>query len=101
MRRTRPIQGFHAYLARSVQNRSLSRECCASIRRDDDSTDATCGRDISTRRILSGDIAVPDSAPQCFIKRSYPRNSRSRAVASVFEKMSLFVLLRQMIIFVS
>lgn len=28
MRRTRPVQGFHAYLAKSVQNRSLFCECC-------------------------------------------------------------------------
>ena len=34
----------------------------ASIRRDDDSTEAIYGRDITTRRILQGEIAVPDSA---------------------------------------
>jgi lipid-binding SYLF domain-containing protein len=34
----------------------------AAIRRDDDSTEAIYGHDISTRRILSGDIAVPQSA---------------------------------------
>ena len=34
----------------------------ASIRRDDDSTEAIYGRDIPTRRILQGDEAVPASA---------------------------------------
>jgi lipid-binding SYLF domain-containing protein len=34
----------------------------AAIRRDDDSTEAIYGRDITTRRILQGEIAVPDSA---------------------------------------
>ena len=34
----------------------------ASIRRDDDSTDAIYGHDVSTRSILGGDIAVPPSA---------------------------------------
>jgi lipid-binding SYLF domain-containing protein len=34
----------------------------AAIRRDDDSTEAIYGRDISTRRILQGEIAVPASA---------------------------------------
>jgi SH3 domain-containing YSC84-like protein 1 len=31
----------------------------ASIRRDEDSTEAIYGRDISTRRILQGGVAVP------------------------------------------
>lgn len=34
----------------------------AAIRRDDDSTEAVYGHDISTRRILLGEIAVPDAA---------------------------------------
>ena len=36
----------------------------AAIRRDDDSTEAIYGRDISTRRILRGEVAVPGSAHQ-------------------------------------
>jgi lipid-binding SYLF domain-containing protein len=34
----------------------------AAIRRDDDSTEAVYGHDVSTRRILHGDEAVPASA---------------------------------------
>jgi lipid-binding SYLF domain-containing protein len=34
----------------------------AAIRRDDDSTEAIYGHDISTRRILQGEVAVPASA---------------------------------------
>lgn len=34
----------------------------AAIRRDDDSTEAIYGRDISTRRILGGQVPVPDAA---------------------------------------
>ncbi len=34
----------------------------ASIRRDDDSTEAVYGHDISTRRILQGEVAVPEAA---------------------------------------
>ena len=34
----------------------------AAIRRDDDSTEAVYGRDVSTRRILQGREAVPASA---------------------------------------
>ena len=34
----------------------------AAIRRDDDSTEAIYGHDISTKRILEGEIAVPGSA---------------------------------------
>jgi lipid-binding SYLF domain-containing protein len=34
----------------------------ASIRRDEDSTEAMYGHDISTRRILQGEVAVPASA---------------------------------------
>ncbi len=51
----------------------------ASIRRDDDSTEATYGRDISTRRILSGDIAVPDSA-RSFLNAV--RDAKAQAIAS-------------------
>jgi lipid-binding SYLF domain-containing protein len=34
----------------------------AAIRRDDDSTEAIYGHDISTRRILQGEVAVPQAA---------------------------------------
>jgi lipid-binding SYLF domain-containing protein len=34
----------------------------ASIRRDDDSTEAIYGHDVSTRRILQGEVAVPQEA---------------------------------------
>jgi lipid-binding SYLF domain-containing protein len=34
----------------------------AAIRRDDDSTEAIYGREVSTRRILRGEIMVPESA---------------------------------------
>jgi len=34
----------------------------SAIRRDDDSTEAIYGHDVSTRRILSGEVAIPASA---------------------------------------
>jgi lipid-binding SYLF domain-containing protein len=34
----------------------------ADIRRDDDSTEAIYGHDVATRRILRGEVAVPESA---------------------------------------
>jgi len=51
----------------------------ASIRRDDDSTEAVYGRDIPTRRILQGDIAVPASA-QSFLDAV--RDAKKQAIAS-------------------
>ena len=51
----------------------------ASIRRDDDSTEATYGRDVSTRRILSGKIAVPASA-RAFLDAV--RDAKAQAIAS-------------------
>jgi len=51
----------------------------ASIRRDEDSTEAVYGHDISTRRILQGEIAVPASA------RSFNdavRDAKRQAIAS-------------------
>jgi lipid-binding SYLF domain-containing protein len=51
----------------------------ASIRRDDDSTEAIYGRDIPTGRILRGEIAVPDSA-QSFLDAV--RAAKSQAIAS-------------------
>ncbi len=51
----------------------------ASIRPDDDSTKAIYGRDVSTRRILQGDIAVPASA-NSFLDAV--RDSKAQAIAS-------------------
>jgi len=51
----------------------------AAIRRDDDSTKAIYGHDISTRRILRGDVAVPQSA-RAFLDSV--RESKEQAVAS-------------------
>jgi SH3 domain-containing YSC84-like protein 1 len=51
----------------------------AAIRRDDDSTEAIYGHDVSTRRILAGGQAVPASA-QSFL--SAVRNAKIQAVAS-------------------
>jgi lipid-binding SYLF domain-containing protein len=51
----------------------------ASIRRDDDSTEAIYGRDIPTRRILQGDEAVPASA-QSFLDAV--RDAKAQAIAS-------------------
>jgi SH3 domain-containing YSC84-like protein 1 len=51
----------------------------ASIRRDDDSTEAIYGRDISTRRILQGGIAAPASA-HSFIEAV--RDAKRQAIAS-------------------
>jgi lipid-binding SYLF domain-containing protein len=51
----------------------------ASIRRDDDSTEATYGHDISTRRILLGEIAVPASA---HIFLDAVRDAKAQAIAS-------------------
>ncbi len=51
----------------------------ASIRRDDDSTEAIYGHEISTRRILTGEIAVPASAT-AFLDAV--RTAKAQAVAS-------------------
>jgi lipid-binding SYLF domain-containing protein len=51
----------------------------ASIRRDDDSTEAMYGRDVTTRRILRGDVAVPDAA-HAFLDAV--RDAKAQAVAS-------------------
>jgi len=51
----------------------------AAIRRDDDSTEAIYGHEISTGRILRGEIAVPDSA-QHFLDAVM--NAKAQAIAS-------------------
>jgi lipid-binding SYLF domain-containing protein len=51
----------------------------ASIRRDDDSTEAIYGHKIATRRILSGQVAVPASA-HSFLDAV--RNAKAQAVAA-------------------
>ena len=51
----------------------------ASIRRDDDSTEAIYGRDTPTRRILQGEEAVPASA-QSFLDAV--RDAKAQAIAS-------------------
>ena len=51
----------------------------ASIRRDDDSTEAIYGRDIPTRRILQGEEAVPASA-QSFLDAV--RDAKAQAITS-------------------
>ena len=51
----------------------------ADVRRDDDSTEAIYGHEISTNRILRGDIAVPASA-HAFLDAV--RDAKAQAVAS-------------------
>jgi len=51
----------------------------ASIRRDEDSTEAIYGHKVSTRRILQGGIAVPNSA-NSFLDAV--RNAKAQAIAS-------------------
>jgi lipid-binding SYLF domain-containing protein len=51
----------------------------AAIRRDDDSTEAIYGHDVSTRRILQGDIAVPTAA-HAFLDAV--RDAKAQAIAS-------------------
>ena len=51
----------------------------AAIRRDDDSTEAIYGHDISTRRILQGDVAVPEAA-HAFLDAV--RDAKAQAIAS-------------------
>ena len=51
----------------------------ASIRRDDDSTEAIYGHDVSTGRILRGEVAVPESA-HSFLNAV--RGAKAQAIAS-------------------
>jgi lipid-binding SYLF domain-containing protein len=51
----------------------------SAIRRDDDSTEAIYGHDVSTRRILEGDIAAPPAA-HAFLDAV--RDAKSQAIAS-------------------
>ena len=51
----------------------------AAIRRDDDSTEAIYGHDIPTRRILRGEVAVPDSA---HVFLDAVRDAKAQAIAS-------------------
>jgi lipid-binding SYLF domain-containing protein len=51
----------------------------ASIRRDNDSTEAIYGHEVSTRRILRGEVAVPASAGS-FLEAV--RNAKAQAVTS-------------------
>jgi lipid-binding SYLF domain-containing protein len=51
----------------------------AAIRRDDDSTEAVYGHDVSTRRILRGEVAVPAVAAHFL---DAVRNAKAQAVAS-------------------
>jgi lipid-binding SYLF domain-containing protein len=50
----------------------------AAIRRDDDSTEATYGHDVSTRRILTGEVTVPASA-QSFLAAVRDAKAQARA----------------------
>jgi lipid-binding SYLF domain-containing protein len=54
----------------------------AAIRRDDDSTEAIYGHDISTGRILRGEIAVPDSARHFL---DAVMNAKAKAAASNYQ----------------
>ena len=51
----------------------------AAIRRDDDSTEAIYGHDISTRSILRGEIAMPASAGSFL---DAVRDAKAQAIAS-------------------
>jgi lipid-binding SYLF domain-containing protein len=51
----------------------------AAIRRDDDSTEAIYGHDVTTSRILHGEVAVPASA-NAFLDAV--RNAKAQAIAS-------------------
>jgi lipid-binding SYLF domain-containing protein len=51
----------------------------AAIRRDDDSTEAIYGRDVTTSRILKGEIAVPASAASFL---DAVRNAKAQAIAA-------------------
>lgn len=51
----------------------------AAIRRDDDSTEAIYGHEVSNRRILNGEIAVPDAAASFL---NAVRDAKAQAIAS-------------------
>lgn len=51
----------------------------ASIRRDEDSTEAIYGHDVATRRILRGEVATPPAARR-FLEAV--RNAKAQAIAS-------------------
>jgi lipid-binding SYLF domain-containing protein len=51
----------------------------AAIRRDDDSTEAVYGHEVSTRSILRGEVPVPEAA-HAFLDAV--RNAKVQAVAS-------------------
>jgi lipid-binding SYLF domain-containing protein len=51
----------------------------AAIRRDDDSTEAIYGHDVSTRHILRGEVAVPAVATSFL---DAVRNAKAQAIAS-------------------
>jgi len=51
----------------------------AAIRRDDDSTEAIYGHDVSTRHILTGEVPVPESA---HVFLDAVRDSKAQAVAA-------------------
>lgn len=51
----------------------------SAIRRDDDSTEAIYGHDMSTRRILQGDVAVPEAA---HVFLNAVRDAKAQAIAS-------------------
>jgi lipid-binding SYLF domain-containing protein len=51
----------------------------AAIRRDEDSTEAVYGHEISTRRILGGEITAPNSATSFL---DAVRNAKAQAIAS-------------------
>jgi lipid-binding SYLF domain-containing protein len=51
----------------------------ADIRRDDDSTEAIYGHDVSTKRILRGEVAVPDAA-RAFLNAV--REAKRQAIAA-------------------
>jgi lipid-binding SYLF domain-containing protein len=51
----------------------------AAIRRDDDSTEAIYGHDISSRRILLGEIAAP---PEAHVFLDAVRDAKAQAIAS-------------------
>jgi lipid-binding SYLF domain-containing protein len=51
----------------------------SAVRRDDDSTEAIYGHDISTRRILQGDVAVPQAAHEFL---DAVKDAKAQAVAA-------------------
>jgi lipid-binding SYLF domain-containing protein len=51
----------------------------SAVRRDDDSTEAIYGHDISTRRILQGEVAVPQAAHEFL---DAVRDAKAQAVAA-------------------